>query len=336
MDVDTGVDDALAILYVLARPDARLLALTCTSGNVRARQAATNSLSLLELCRASGVEVTLGIEAPLVRPLRTAVSHGPQGLGYAKLPEPRQELSPRSSADLIGDEARRRPGEIVLVATGPLTNVALAVRQEPELPRLLRRLVVMGGAFDQPGNTTPLTEFNIDVDPEAAKIVFDAFSAPGTRARPLVCPLDVTQTVALRPEHMRRLAAEAGSTPDEILDPAAPGARSAASNPLVRHVSDAIRFHMEAYERFGYGYLSHMHDPLAAVLALEPDLAETQPATVDIELAGTLTRGATIADWRGDWGRERNADIALRTDSEAILELLVSHLAALAHAVPTP
>ena len=333
MDVDTGVDDAVAILYVLARPDAQLLALTCTSGNVRARQAATNSLAVLELCRVSGVEVTLGIEAPLVRSLRTAVSHGPQGLGYAELPVARQMLSERASADLIGDEARRRPGEIVLIATGPLTNVALAVRQEPELPRLLRRLVVMGGAFDHPGNTTPLTEFNIDVDPEGAKIVFDAFSVPGIQARPLVCPLDVTQTVALRPEHVGRLAAEAGSAPDELLDPAAPAARSAASNALVRHVSDALRFHMEAYERFGYGYLSHMHDPLAAVLALEPGLAETRPATVDVELAGTLTRGATVADWRGDWGREPNADIAVRTDPDAILEQLVSRLGALARTV---
>lgn len=313
MDVDTGVDDALAVLLVLATPEAELLALTCTSGNVQARQVARNNLALLELCGSSHVEVALGIETPLVVPLRTAVSHGPQGLGYAELPDPRRSVSARRSADLIVEEARRRPGKIVLVATGPLTNVAVAVRQDPELPRLLRRLVLMGGAFNHPGNTSPLTEFNIQVDPEAAKIVFDAFALPDLAARPLVCGLDVTETVALRPDHVERLTDLAG-----------------AANPVVRCVSDALRFHMEAYERHGYGYLSHMHDPLAAAAALDPGLVDTRPATIDVELAGSLTRGATVADWRGHWGRSPNADIAVRADAEQVIDLLVTRIATLA------
>jgi purine nucleosidase len=332
MDVDTGVDDALAILYVLASPEAELVALASTSGNVAAADVARNNVSLLELCGAEDVEVALGLELPLVEPLRTAVSHGPRGLGYAELPEPRRRVSPRRSAELVAAEARRRPGELVLVSTGPLTNVAVAVRQEPELPSLLRRLVIMGGAFRRAGNTSPVAEFNILVDPEAARAVFDAFST-GAVAPPLLCPLDVTETVALRPEHVRRLAELAGSQPEELLAPADRGVRSRASNPLVRCLSDAVRYHMEAYERFGYGYLSHMHDPLAAVLALEPALAETRAATVDVELAGRLTRGATIADWRGDWGRAPNVDVAVRVDADAVLERLVERLAALARQV---
>src|SRR5207248_1380810 len=133
-----------------------LVGVTCCAGNVEAPQAAANTLAVLELAGAGGVEVAVGSEAPLVEPLRTATSHGPRGLGHAELPTARAGVSGRYAPDLIAEEARRRPGELVLVATGPLTNVALALRREPELPRLLRRLALMGGAFDHPGNTTPV------------------------------------------------------------------------------------------------------------------------------------------------------------------------------------
>ena len=154
--------------------------MTCCAGNVGVAQAVANTLAVLELCGAADVEVATGSETPLVVPLRTATSHGPQGLGYAEPPAARATVSSRSAPDLIVDEARRRPGELTLVATGPLTNVALALRREPALPQLLRRLAVMGGSFDHPGNTTPCAEFNIWVDPEAAREVFK-------RSRPRHC-----------------------------------------------------------------------------------------------------------------------------------------------------
>jgi purine nucleosidase len=211
-----------------------------------------------------------------------------------------------------------------------MTNVALALRREPELPHLLRRLAIMGGAFDYPGNTTPTAEFNIVVDPEAAGIVLDAFSAPGVPP-PLICGLNVTEQAELRPAHLRRLAELAGSVPDETIDPGDPaGTRSRASNRLVRFLSDALRFKMETLLSFGQGYLGHMHDPLALALALDSSLGETRPGTVDVELAGRLTRGMTVVDWSGLWGRPPNADVAVRVDVERFMDVLVRRIAMLA------
>jgi purine nucleosidase len=334
MDVDTGVDDCIALLYAVASPNVKLVAATCCAGNVVAPRAAANTLAVLELAGSGDVDVALGSPAPLVAPLRTAISHGPDGLGYAELPDARRALSSRFAPDLLVEEARRRPGAITLIATGPLTNVALAVEREPDLPRLLRRLVVMGGSFDHSGNTTPAAEFNVLVDPEAAKIVLDAFSRSGG-GRPLLCGLNVTEQAECRPDHLRRLAQLAGSTPEESPDPDDPaGTRSRASNPLVRCISDALRFKMEAHLRFGQGYVAHLHDPLALALALDRSLGETRPGTVDVELDGSLTRGMTVVDWDGLWGRAPNADVAVQVDAGRFLDELVDRIAALARRVP--
>jgi purine nucleosidase len=288
---------------------------------------------VLELAGAGDVEVARGSLTPLVAPLRTAIFHGPGGLGYAELRGARASLSPRFAPDLLVEEARRRPGELTLVATGPLTNVALAVQREPELPRLLRRLAIMGGSFHHPGNTTPAAEFNILVDPEAAKIVLDAFSgSAGTL--PLLCGLNVTERTELRPEHLRRLAELAGSTPEKHPSADDPvGTRSAASDPLVRLVSDALRFSMESHLRVGQGYVAHLHDPLVLALAVDGSLGKTRPGTVDVELDGSLTRGMTVVDWHGLWERASNADVAVEIDVERFLDRVVERLAALARRV---
>jgi purine nucleosidase len=316
MDVDTGVDDCIALLYALGTPEAELLAVTCCAGNVPEPQVEANTLAVLELCGAGDVEVAPGSLGPLVVPLRTATSHGPQGLGYATLPQAPASPSPRFAPDLLVEEARRRPGEIVLVATGPLTNVALAVRRDPELPQLLRRLVVMGGAFEYSGNTTPTAEFNILVAPEAAKVVFDAFTSAGRK--PLICGLNVTERTEFRPEQLERLAELAGAASTE------------ASNPIVRLVSDALRFSMEAHDALGQGYVAFMHDPLAVAAALDESLGERRSGTVDVELSGALTRGMTVVDWHGLWGRPHNAEILIRVDPEQFIARLVERLAALA------
>jgi purine nucleosidase len=188
----------------------------------------------------------------------------------------------------------------------------------------------MGGSFDHSGNTTPVAEFNVLVDPEAAKIVLDAFSESGG-ARPLLCGLNVTEQAELRPDHLRVLAQLAGSTPEESLDSDDPvGTRSGASNPLVRCISDAVRFSMEAHLRAGQGYVAHLHDPLALALALDESLGGTRPGTVDVELDGSLTRGMTVVDWHGLWGRSFNADVAVQIDTERLLEEIVRRIAALA------
>jgi purine nucleosidase len=328
MDVDTGVDDALALLYLLASPEAEILAITCTSGNVPARQVAANNLALLELCNATGIEVALGADAPLVQPLMTLeATHGPQGLGYAELPTPGSTVSSRHATTVWAETVRSRPGEVVGLVTGPLTNLALALRIEPELPLLLKRLVIMGGSFNHIGNTAPTTEWNIAVDPEAAKFVFDAFSAAPADRRPIVCGLDITEQVALLPEHIARIADIAGSMPVEAISPHdARGTRSTASNAIVRHLSDAVRFYIENQADSGEGFRAYMHDPFAAALAIHSDLAELRPATVDVELMGTLTRGTTVADYRGTWGRGLNAEIAWSTDPQVFLDRLVDRI----------
>lgn len=332
LDVDTGIDDSLALLYLLARDDVEILGISCTAGNVPARQVARNNLAWLELCGRSGIEVALGAEVPLLAPLMTTEeTHGPQGIGYAELPAPTTEISARHAVQLWVDTARQRPGEIIGLVTGPLTNLALAVKLEPELPRLLNRLVVMGGAFNYPGNTTPSSEWNIAVDPEAAKLVFDAFSGLPADQQPIICPLDVTETVIMTPAHLTKLAEASGSQPVETAKASdAKGIRSNASNPLVRHFTDAVRFYFEFHAEEGQGYISHMHDPFAAAVALNPALATLRQATVDVELGGTLSRGATIADWRGQWGREKNAWVAVQTDPEAFFEELIARVAAMA------
>src|SRR5659263_731936 len=153
LDVDTGIDDSLALLYACGSPEAELVAVTCVAGNVDARQVAENTRAVLELAGRDDVEVALGREAPLVRPLvTTPETHGPKGIGYAVLPPPRRPLSDRHAADLIVEEARRRPGELMLVTLGPATNLAVAVLREPRLPLILRRWVLMGGSYRSPGN----------------------------------------------------------------------------------------------------------------------------------------------------------------------------------------
>ncbi|MEV6769509.1 nucleoside hydrolase [Nocardia sp. NPDC051030] len=335
MDVDTGIDDSLALLYLLASPEAEIVGIAATAGNVPAPQVAANNLAWLDVCRAPEIEVALGAEEPLAIPLRTTEdTHGPQGVGYAELPASGRQLSERSAAQMWVDLVRAHPGEIVGLCTGPLTNLALAVRMEPRLPQLLRRLVIMGGAFNHPGNTTPTNEWNVHVDPEAAKEVFDAFSAAPADRRPLVCALDITETIEMRPKHVALLAERAGSLPVELVTEAdGPDMRSAASNPIIRHFTDAVRFYFDFHKLYDQGYLAHMHDPFAAAVALDPRLAVTKPATVDVELAGTITRATTVADWAGMWGREPNADIVIGTDPEDFFDRMISRVGDFARSV---
>lgn len=335
-DVDTGIDDSVGLLYLLASPEAQLLAIASTAGNVPAAVVAANNLALLDLCRAPDIEVALGAEKPLTVALRTTEdTHGHHGIGHAQLPPSQRRLSFRSAAQTWVDLARAHPGEITGLCTGPLTNLALALRTEPDLPRLLHRLVIMGGAFHHPGNTTPTNEWNVHVDPEAWKEVFDACAAAD--CCPVICALDITETMEMRPEHLVQIAERAGSTPLETLSETdAAGLQSTANNPIVRYLTDAVRFYFEFHYGCGEGYLAHMHDPFAAALALDPSLALTRPATVDVELTGTLTRATTVADWTGMWGRKPNAHIVTAAEPKAFFDRLVARIGDFARTVYPP
>lgn len=304
VDVDTGVDDALALVYLLASPEADLVGIASTGGNVGVDQVCQNNLALLDLCRAPDIPVAKGAAQPLNCPMcPPGKAHGPNGLGYASLPPSDRQLVGYDAATAWVRAAHAHRGELIGVATGPLTNLALALRAEPELPSLLRRLVIMGGAYDYRGNTNPVAEWNIHVDPEAAAEVFAAWSAP------ILCGLDLTQHIAMTPEHLARL----GTT-----------------GPLVRFIDDAMRFYFEAHDAAGHGYLAHLHDPLAAAVALDPDLVTTRPATVDVELTGTLTRGMTVTDWTGRWGRKPNALIGVDVDPDVFFERFIDRVGAFA------
>lgn len=303
VDVDTGVDDALALVYLLASPAADLVGIASTGGNVGVEQVCQNNLALLDLCQAPDIPVAKGAGQPLSCPMcPPGKAHGPNGLGYAELPVSDRRLVEYDAATAWVQAARAHPGELIGVATGPLTNLALALRAEPALPTLLRRLVIMGGAYDYRGNTNPVAEWNIHVDPEAAAEVFAAWSDP------ILCGLDLTQHIAMTPEHLERL----------------PPSR------LTRFIDDAMRFYFEAHRDAGHGYLAHLHDPLAAAVALDPQLVDTQPATVDVELAGTLTRGMTVTDWSGRWGRKPNALIGVDVDPEVFFDRFIERVGAFA------
>jgi purine nucleosidase len=340
LDVDTGIDDSLALLYAAASPDVEFMAATCVSGNIDAHQVAINTRAVLELAGRDDVEVALGRETPLVRALETTPeTHGPQGLGHAELPPPTRPLSDRHAVDLILDVARRRPGQITLVTLGPLTNLAIAVLHEPDLPRLLRGYTLMGGAYGVSGNTTPTTEWNIHCDPEAARIVFRAWAtareADPAIARPLALGLDVTEQARILPDDIVRLARRAGSTPDDSIalargeDPMQ-AARSVASNPVVRYVADALRFYMEFHAQYDGFYGAFIHDPLAVAAALDRSLVTTEALYVDVETRGEITAGMTVADRRRLTGQPPNLDVAVTANVPLFLDRLVERVGGLA------
>ena len=187
-DVDTGVDDAMALVYLFASPDARLVGIASTGRQRRGGSGVRQQPRPARVVRRRRRSRLKGCRRARGGPLRTAEdTHGPAGLGYAELPPTDRALTAHDSAQAWIDAAHEHPRELVGLATGPLTNLALALRAEPDLPRLLRRLVIMGGAFDYRGNTTPVAEWNISVDPEAAAEVFAAGARRGATRHPNTC-----------------------------------------------------------------------------------------------------------------------------------------------------
>jgi purine nucleosidase len=257
LDVDTGTDDALALGYAVASPRIELVAVTTVAGNVGVEKTTANTLAVLDWLGAGDVPVHRGASRPLVRPHRDAVYfHDEGGLGGAQLPPSTRSVgADRGPAALIL-LARLRPRELTLVTLGPLTNLAIALNVEPNLPELLKSVVVMGGAYSVPGNTTPAAEFNILVDPEAAEQVFTARFPTLTTVG-----LDVTERVALTRDDWD--AVNAAST---IPPPAT----------LLREVG---KF---AFSRLGREQFS-LHDPLSVAVAIDPTLIDVRELAVAID-----------------------------------------------------
>jgi purine nucleosidase len=303
VDVDTGIDDAMALVYLLASADAEVVGIASTGGNIHVEQVCANNLGLLELCRAPAIPVSKGADEPLCGHWpHHSKFHGPKGLGYADLPRTDRRLTGHDATEAWVAAARARPGNLIGLVTGPLTNLALALRAEPALPTLLRRLVIMGGAFGD--DTNPMAEWNIRVDPEAASEVFAGWA--GQQQLPIVCGLDLTRRVAMTPDILARLAEASGPSP------------------LIPVVEDAMRFYFESHADRGYGYVAYMHDPLAAAVALDPRLVSTRAATVDIELADIATRGVTAADRSAD--RKANALIGVDVDPAKFFDRFIERV----------
>lgn len=300
-DVDTGIDDALALCWLAAREDVDLVGVSTTSGNTTARQAAENSLAVLELCGLEEIEVCTGTPAPLVvPPSTTPETHGDHGLGRAVLPPLRGSLSQRGFLDLWLGELTAHPGETTLLITGPLTNLAVALRAEPDLPRLVRRVVIMGGSFDHPGNTTPTAEWNTWVDPHAAAEAYAAWEGFPEDRLPIVCSLGVTERIVITPAALADLVTGCGPAP--------------ARPQLLGMLQAALDFYFDFHAEYGYGRLAQVHDLFAAMVAADAVAHQTMTTWVGVETDSELTRGTTVRDARRLWRRTPNARIVTDTD----------------------
>lgn len=338
VDCDTGIDDSLALAYLCSLDHVQIEAVTSTPGNVDVERVTANNLALLRLCGKPNAPVFSGASEPLEIPLvTTPETHGPQGVGYATLPDPGSGVSDDVDAvDYLIESARANPGELTVLLIAPLTNFALALRREPKLPWLLRKVVIMGGAFYYQGNTTPTAEWNTHVDPHAAKEVFAAYSRAADRGiesvkLPIVCSLGITERFEMQPEFLTILAEEAGCEEPELVQASdVEGTLSKASNPLVRYLSDALRFYFEFHRHHDQGYIAHVHDYFAAGIAAGTLEYKTRPAAIDVETESELLFGTTVADFRGLWGKPANAHVVSENDPKTGFEELVKRLGALA------
>lgn len=312
-DVDTGIDDALALVWLAAQTDVDLVAVTTCAGNTDADQAAVNTLGVLQICGRDEVEVAVGARAPLRVPLVTVPeTHGPTGLGYARLPEPNRSVSPRPAVEVWLEEVRRHPGETTLLLTGPVTNLAVALEAEPDLPDLLDRVVIMGGGFEHPGNTTPSAEFNAWADPHALARVLAAWQGRPVERLPILCSLQVTERILITPQQLTGITAgRAGAAVAELL-------------------TDALRFYFEFHDEYGYGYLAMIHDLLAAQVAAGALAVPMTPQWVGVETESELMRGTTVRDSRRLWGHPANARIVEDADPGRVLDLLAEAIDRLA------
>ncbi len=297
LDCDPGHDDAIALLLALASPELEVRAVTAVAGNQTLDKTTRNALRVLELAGRSDIPVAAGADRPLVREQYVAAYvHGETGLDGPDLPEPRTAPVPEHAVELL---ARTLEPGVTLVATGPLTNVALLLAVHPEVRP--DRIVLMGGAIAE-GNVTPAAEFNIWEDPEAAKRVFDS-------GIPLaMVGLDVTHRALTTPAHAdaMRASGRVGKAVAELLD-------------------FYGRYHREHYGWEG----SPIHDAVAVAYVARPELLTMKRCAVEIETQSELSRGRTLVDLWGRTGREPNAEVAVEIDAPAFLDLLVERISSL-------
>jgi len=308
LDCDPGIDDALALFLALASPEIDLIGVTTVAGNASVEDETANALSLLRMARRTHVPVGMGCARPLIKSLMTAAdTHGPTGMGYAELPAAVTRPLATHAVDFIIEQVRAAPHEITLVAVGPLTNLALAIRKAPDIVPLVKQVICMGGAIHHPGNMPLSAEFNVWVDPHAAHIVYHS-GLPIT-----LVPLDVTYQCIWTHAHTKRLR--------ERLP----------NSPISQFVADATRFYIEFHQREQGIDGCAINDALAMALVFAPDLVQTQPLYVDVALADGPTHAMTIADPWNLSKNKPNLNVALHVDAPKFLDLFIERMVELGH-----
>jgi len=302
LDCDPGHDDAIALLLALASPEIQLLGVTTVAGNQTLEKTTANAIRVLDHLDRTDIPVVPGAPRPLVRELRVAAHvHGESGLDGPALPPPARAPEQTHAIDWIADQLRARPEPLTLVATGPLTNVALFLARYPELAPRLERIVLMGGAIGE-GNVTPAAEFNLWVDPEAARRVFTS------QLELTMVGLDVTHQALLTEAHTARLAAAGRAG---------------------RLVGELFAFYVRHHQRH-YGWAgAPVHDAVALAHVIDGSLLSTERCGVVVDTGGELSRGRTYVDRGGRAGWPANCQVAVGIDSGRFLELLVTRIARL-------
>ena len=303
IDTDPGQDDAVAILLALASPDEiEVLGITAVAGNVPLSLTEKNARIVCELAGRPDIPVYAGCDRPLKRKLVTAEHvHGKTGLDGPELPEPKIKLQEKHGVDFIIDTILQEPeNSISLCPLGPLTNIASAILKQPKIVSRIKKIVLMGGAYFEVGNITPAAEFNIFVDPDAAKIVFEA------GIDMVVMPLDVTHKALVtekRNEAFRQLKSPVGLAVAEMTD-------------------FFERFDKEKYGSSG----APLHDPCVTAYLIDPKIFSGKNINVEIETKSELTLGMTVADWWGVTDRKANTFFVGDLDSDKFFSLLTERL----------
>ena len=294
LDCDPGHDDAVAIVMAGRSPELDIIGITCVAGNVSVEHTTRNALRICTLAEMPKIPVCKGMTRPLLGENRTAVDvHGITGLDGADLPEPDREPHPIHAVDFLIETLMTSNGDITVIPTGPLTNIAMALLREPRLVRKIPQIVMMGGTMGI-GNITPSAEFNIYADPEAAKVVFES----GILITML--GLDVTHQVILTHNHIVRLRA--------------------ANTRLTSTFADLLTFHLHALAKLGDTEGAAMHDPCAVMAVCEPSMLRTQFMHVDIETTGKFTRGRTVCDVRNRLGKTPNVHVGISINADRFFE----------------
>ena len=301
LDCDPGHDDALALTMAIASEQIELLGVTTSAGNQTPDKTLNNALRMLTLLGVTDVPVAGGNHRPLMRNLKIAdYVHGETGLDGADLPEPAFEPADQPAVELIADILRSQAEPITLVVTGPMTNIALFLRIHPELENKIKQIVFMGGAAGQ-GNVEPTTEFNMAVDPEAAKIVIN-------EGIPLVMAgLNVTLKAQIYPDDLEKIRK--------------------INNRVAQAITGQMEFYGKWYGQAEFGLAgTPVHDPCTIAYLLKPEIFETHTAYLDVETQGQLTAGETVVDFTGLMNQKPNAKILMDLDRQMFVDLIISLL----------